>query len=99
MPTIIKTEEATNVCSGNTLTIVYGLAIDKVANSIAYPPGHLGGLDFSSRISNDSDVACEKFRGLLYPDLGKSSKKKIFFSKEHLHKEKRGLPFRGYATE
>ena len=66
------------------------LAINKVANSIAYPSNHLGGLDSSSRISNDSDVACEKFRGVLYPDLGKSSRKKVFFSKEYLHKEKRG---------
>ena len=90
--TIIKTEEATNVCSGNTFTIPYVLAINKVANSIAYPPDHLGGLDSSSRISNDSDVAGEKFRGVLYPDLGKSSRKKVFISKEYLHKEKRGAP-------
>ena len=60
---IIKTEEATNVCSGNTHTILYVLAINKVANSIAYSPDHLGGLDSSSPINNDSDVASEKFRG------------------------------------
>ena len=54
---------------------------------IAYPPDHLGGLapktantDSSSRISNDSDVASEKFRGMLYPDLGKSSRIKVFIS-------------------
>ena len=64
------------------------LVINKVANSIAYPPDHLGGLDSSSRISNDSDVASEKFRVMLYPDLSKSSRKKIF-SKEYLHKEKK----------
>ena len=68
------------------------LAINKVANSIAYPPDHLGGLDSSNRISNDNDVASEKFRGVLYPDLGKSSRKKVFISKEYLHKEKRGGP-------
>ena len=68
------------------------LAINKAANSIAYPPVHLGGLDSSSRISNDSDVASEKFRGVLCPDLGKSSRKKVFFSKEYLHKEKRRGP-------
>ena len=56
----------------NTLTILYVLAINKVANSIAYLPDHLGGLDSSSRISNNSDVASEKIRGMLYPDLGKS---------------------------
>ena len=32
-----------NVCSSNTLTILYVLAINKVANSLAYPPDHLGG--------------------------------------------------------
>ena len=53
------------------------LAINKVANSIAYPSDHLGGLDSSSWISNDSDVASEKFRGVLYPDLDKSSRKNI----------------------
>ena len=67
-----KTEKATNVCSGNTLTILHGLAINIVANSIAYPPDLLGGLDSSSWIGNDSDVASEIFRGVLYPDLGKS---------------------------
>ena len=66
--------------------------INKVANSIAYPPDHLGGLDSSSRISNDCDVASENFRGVLYPDLGKLSRKKVF-SKEYLHKEKRETPF------
>ena len=69
---------------GNTLTILYVLAINKVANSIAYPPDHLGGLDSSSRIRNDSDVASEKFREVLFPDLGKSSRKKVFFSKEYI---------------
>ena len=67
---------------------------------IAYPPDHLGGLapktansDSSSRKSNDSDVASEKIRGVLYLDLEKSSRKKVIISKEHLHKEKRGPPF------
>ena len=95
----MKTEEGTNVFSGNTLTILYVLAINKVANSIAYPPVHLGGLDSSSRMSNDSDVTSENFRGVLYPDLGKSSRKKVFISKEYLLQEKRGAPFSGYATE
>ena len=66
---------------------------------IAYPPapGHLGGLaprtaniDSSSRISNDSNVASEKFKGVLYPDLGKSLRKKVFISTEYLHREKGG---------
>ena len=95
----IKTEEGTNVCGGNTLTIPYVLAINKVANSIANPPDHLGGLDSSSQISNDSDVVSEKCRGVLYPDLGKSSRKKVFFPKEYLQKEKGGPPSPGYATE
>ena len=64
------------------------LAINKVANSIAYPSDHFGGLDSSSRISDDSDVASEKFRGVLYSDLGKSWKK--IFSKEYFHKDKKG---------
>ena len=45
---------------------------------IAYLPDHLGILapktantDSSNRISNDSDVASEKFSGVLYQDLGK----------------------------
>ena len=79
--------------------MLYDIAITKVANSVAYPPDYLGGLDSSSRISNDSDVASEKFRGVLYPDLGKSSRKKVFFPEEYLHKEKRGPPSPGYATE
>ena len=73
---------------------------------IAYPPDHLGGLvpktantDSSSRISNDSDVASEKFRGVLYPDLGKSLRKKVFISKEYLHKEKTGASSPDYPTE
>ena len=75
------------------LQYFYVLAINKVANSIAYPLD-LQTLDSSSRISDDSDVASEKFRGFLYPDLGKSSRKKVFFSKEYFHKEKRGArPF------
>ena len=68
------------------------LAINEVAKSIAYPPDHLGNLDSSTRINNDSDEASEKLRGVLYPDLGKSLRKKIF-SKEYLRKEKRGAPF------
>ena len=75
-----------------TLTILYGLATNKVANSRAYPLDHLGGLDSSSRISIDTDVVSEKFREALYPYLGKSSRKKVFFSKEYLHKEKKGAP-------
>ena len=81
LPYYYKNSKATNVCSGNTLPILYGLAINKVTNSIAYPPNHLGGLDSSSRISNDSDVASERFRGVLYPDLGKSSRKRSSFSR------------------
>ena len=70
---------------------------------IAYPPDHLGltsktaNTVSSSRITNDSDVASMKFRGVLYPDLGKSSRKKVFISKEHLHEEKRGLSFPDYT--
>ena len=67
---------------------------------IAYPPDHLGGLapkttntDSSSRISKNSDLASEKFGGVLYSNLGKSSRKKVIISKEYLHKEKRGAPF------
>ena len=90
-PYYYKNSNATNVCSGNTLPILYGLAINKVTNSIAYPPNHLGGLDSSSRISNDSDVASERFRGVLYPDLGKSSRKRSSFLK-NIFTRKKGAP-------
>ena len=73
---------------------------------IAHPPDHLGDLapktantDSSSRISNDSDVASEKFRGVLYPDLGKSSRKKVFISEERLFNEKKEAPSSDYASE
>ena len=47
-----------------------GLGRGSAGPGIAYPPDYLGGLapktantDSLSRISNDSDVASEKFRG------------------------------------
>ena len=64
---------------------------------IAYPPDHLGSLapktantDSSNRMSNNCEVASEKFRGVLYPDLGKSSRKKVSFLKNILTWKKGG---------
>ena len=37
-------------------------------------------------------MASENFKRVLYPDLGQSSRKKVFFPKEYLHKEKKGTP-------